>query len=175
MKRFDLRQNPINGQFYMAESPTGEYVEYASLSHAAGQEAVAYRWMRNGEPVSEWRNGKPSEREVECARELIGHADWQPQFAYLTPAQPPASAEVGRDAAGKWELVPSGFLIDGPNGTAMVLDRAFIEPKIAALCENNGDDPEDYTATELYMKAWRGRAVDKPTMAASSGRNGGES
>lgn len=70
----------------------------AALAHAAWQEAVAYRWMRNGEPVSEWRNGKPSEREVECARELIGHADWQPQFAYLTPAQPPASAEVGRDA-----------------------------------------------------------------------------
>lgn len=88
------------------------------------------------------------------------------------PAHPPASADVGLDAAGQWELVPSGFLIDGPNGTAMVLDRAFIEPKIAALCENNGDDPEDYTATELYMKAWRGRAVDMPTMAASSGRKG---
>lgn len=49
------------------------------------------------------------------------------------------------------ELVLAGFLVDGPHGSALVHSGAMIEPKIAALCENNGDDPDDYTASELFL------------------------
>lgn len=93
------------------------------------------------------------------ARDVNAASRREPAVARSEAAPPTTSAEVWRDGNGQWELIPSGFLIDGPHGTAMVLDRAFIEPKIEALCENNGDDPGDYTATELYMKAWRGREV----------------
>lgn len=54
------------------------------------------------------------------------------------------------------ELRLAGFLIDGPHGSALVHAAPLIEPKIAALCANNGDDPDDYTATELFALSIRG-------------------
>lgn len=43
MIRYTMRENPISGQFYMAASPTGEYVKHDELAALAGAEAVAWR------------------------------------------------------------------------------------------------------------------------------------
>ena len=42
-----------------------------------------------------------------------------------------------------------GFFIGGPSASATVYDKDHIEPIIKTLCEITGDDPEDYTATDL--------------------------
>jgi hypothetical protein len=75
----------------------------AAQDAAQGREVVAYRWLRNGEPVCPWQDGKPGEQQMDRARELIGTADWQPQYAYAesTPATPTTnSGEIGRESVG---------------------------------------------------------------------------
>lgn len=41
------------------------------------------------------------------------------------------------------------WFVGGPNASFIVFDKLLIEPLIAATCKENGDDPDDYTATEL--------------------------
>jgi hypothetical protein len=49
-----------------------------------------------------------------------------------------------------------GIFIGGPKAVAIVYDMAHVEPVIAALCSITGDDPDDYTATDM----------DNPTIAS---------
>lgn len=43
----------------------------------------------------------------------------------------------------------SYWLVGGPNASFIVFDKQLIEPLIEATCKLNGDDPDEYTATEL--------------------------
>jgi hypothetical protein len=49
------------------------------------------------------------------------------------------------------DVSENGFHIGGPNGCAVVYERRFIEPVIAALASVTGDDADDYTATDIDM------------------------
>jgi hypothetical protein len=42
-----------------------------------------------------------------------------------------------------------GFFVSGPKASATVYNEDHIEPIINTLCELTGDDPDDYTATDL--------------------------
>lgn len=48
-----------------------------------------------------------------------------------------------------------GLMIGGPNGTFYVpadMNWRDIEALICGLCKQNGDDPEDYTVTEVALQ-----------------------
>ena len=47
------------------------------------------------------------------------------------------------------QLTRKNFFLSGPNASAVVFNAEHIEPVIAALVAKTGDDPEDYTATDL--------------------------
>lgn len=64
--------------------------------------------------------------------------------------------------SGEWRLSPFGVFVGGPSGSDFVEDRSIVEARIRALCDANGDDPDDYTATQLYAIAWFGPAVEIP-------------
>ena len=57
-------------------------------------------------------------------------------------------------------LMSSGFLIGGPKSCVFVGSREEIEPKIAELSATEGYDTDDYTATEVFMKGWRGSVLN---------------
>ena len=46
--------------------------------------------------------------------------------------------------------MPFGYVVDGPHGRAHVPSIDDVEICIATLCRGNGDDPDDYTATEVF-------------------------
>ena len=50
------------------------------------------------------------------------------------------------------EYAEAGFVVDGPNGFAFVPTRGLIEPNVREMCAENGDDPDDYTATQVYVR-----------------------
>lgn len=54
----------------------------------------------------------------------------------------------------EFSLVPFGYLVDGPHASLYVASIEQVEGAIAEVCESNGDDPDDYTATELYAKGY---------------------
>ncbi len=58
-----------------------------------------------------------------------------------------------RERLGPRTTIPFGYVVDGPHGHAHVFTLADVEICIAALCRDNGDDPEDYTATEVLARA----------------------
>lgn len=43
----------------------------------------------------------------------------------------------------------SGYFLGGPSASAIVFDMADVESVILALCARTGDDPDDYTSTEI--------------------------
>lgn len=76
----------------------------AALSHAAGQEAVARQCrliaIATGEVVDDWRECSKESFDVDGGRSRDGaYLRTEYRALYLTPAQPPASAGVGRDSA----------------------------------------------------------------------------
>ena len=49
-------------------------------------EPVAWRWLRNGEPMTPWCDGQPSERQLQAQRDCAEVANWQVEHAYAAPA-----------------------------------------------------------------------------------------
>lgn len=47
------------------------------------------------------------------------------------------------------KLLEGAIFVGGPQASAIVYDRAHIEPVIQALCQVTGEDPDDYSATIL--------------------------
>lgn len=47
------------------------------------------------------------------------------------------------------KLLEGAIFVGGPQASAIVYDRAHIEPVIHALCRVTGEDPDDYSATIL--------------------------
>lgn len=43
----------------------------------------------------------------------------------------------------------SYWFVGGPNASFIVFNKELIEPLIEAACTTNGDDPDEYTATEI--------------------------
>lgn len=49
----------------------------------------------------------------------------------------------------------AGLMIGGPNGTAFLpadCNPRMIEAIIYGMCKQNGDEPEDYTVTDVVMQ-----------------------
>lgn len=71
-----------------------------------------------------------------------------------------------------------GFMIGGPHAvqTTYNTDLKEVEEQIKALCKENGDDPDDYTATPIHMhflhreelKHVRGKNGETPAQAGAA-------
>lgn len=53
----------------------------------------------------------------------------------------------------------AGYLVDGPSASGFVIVGTNVEFHIAELCNVNGDDPDDYTASGLYLHARPGPVI----------------
>jgi len=63
---------------------------------AQGGDAVAHRWIRDGEAAGCWVDGKPTERQMKAAQDCAHIARWTVEYAYTTP---PAPSSYGVDDA----------------------------------------------------------------------------
>lgn len=61
---------------------------------APAQDAVAHRWIREGEPVGGWIDGMPSERSIAAAKECEHLATWTLQYAYTNPPHQSGNADA---------------------------------------------------------------------------------
>ena len=62
------------------------------------------------------------------------------------------AATPAPDADGDAEYKQCGWFLSGPHATNLVITRDEIEEDIARMCKLTGDDPDDYTATPVYVK-----------------------
>lgn len=46
-------------------------------------------------------------------------------------------------------IVKNAIYVDGPHGSFVVYDMKYVEAMIKAMCKINGDDTDEYTATNL--------------------------
>lgn len=70
------------------------------------------------------------------------------------------------------DVSENGFHIGGPNGYAVVYERRFIEPVIAALAAVTGDDAGDYTATDIDDPCVTSIDIESVFENAKSNRDG---
>ena len=78
----------------------------AALSVAEGREAVAHRWKRDGEVVSPWFDGAPTDKQVKAMDDCAPIATWTYELAYSAPTTPqPGDGWIDRAAHAAVELL----------------------------------------------------------------------
>ena len=108
-------------------------------SQPQGVEAVAcYRWKRNGEPVTNWIDGIPSELQIQAQRNC-DVADWQVEYAYTQPPAPAVQiAAPGDVEARAMELLAASMgvsleYLGTPEPDAYVSEEVAFNAVCAAL------------------------------------------
>lgn len=80
---------------------------------------------------------------------------------FATSTNSPLGDELrqrGADLA-TYEYHSAGYLLEGVRGMSFAPAKEFVEAAIAETAKHAGDDPEDYTATEVFIRGTRGYVV----------------
>ena len=67
------------------------------------------------------------------------------------------------------ELTTFGFVVGGPKSEHWVATRAEANAKVTELAVAEGYEEDDYTVTEVCVKAWRGAFINPDGTLAEIG------
>lgn len=139
------------GPLQFGEDWPGTFIRGDNGAYYAGILTGAVSMLRDGKPLDPF-----AIQQLESLAALIGSALEGPYGDEFR-----AKRDSGL-AVSSYEYHPAGYIIDGPSSMSFAPGREFIEECVAQTAEAAGDDPEDYTATEVFIRGGRGFVVTPP-------------